>query len=99
MSRLNLWYLPPAFFFRRRAMGAASSRPSLRPRLFKGVNDPQSSGKSGREIAEARPIFRRSAKIAIPMVGDENANSANSLGAHLAPLAGRGRIASKMQSR
>src|SRR5689334_3843010 len=31
MIRLNLWYLPPAFFVCRRAMGEAFTRHSLRP--------------------------------------------------------------------
>jgi hypothetical protein len=41
--RPNLWYLPPAFFCCRRAMGEASSRPSLRPRFFRGVARPRTT--------------------------------------------------------
>ncbi|CCE12206.1 hypothetical protein BRAS3843_970037 [Bradyrhizobium sp. STM 3843] len=43
-------------FFRRRAMGAASSRPSLRPRFREGGFDDYHSGMSCREDAYAHLV-------------------------------------------
>jgi hypothetical protein len=42
-------------FFRRRAMGAASSRPSLRPLIFEGERDQHHSGRTCREKANVYP--------------------------------------------
>jgi hypothetical protein len=56
MIRLNLWFLPRAFFTARGPWVAASTRHSLRPLSFRRATFLQSSGATRRENADAHLV-------------------------------------------
>src|ERR1700744_15786 len=72
----------PRAFCCTRTMGAASTRPSLRPLFFRGAKLWDHSGMSCREIAKLRPLFEKLIRCSIEVRRVGKAAAARRLRAH-----------------